>query len=70
MCCGLVAAQSAADFDAAGAFDHPVEHDKVWHVFGGKQQRFIAIASDIDIVTFGLETKFKQFGEGWVVLDQ
>ena len=40
------------------------------HVFGGEQQRFVAIAGGADGVTFAAEAIFDQFGEGEIVFDQ
>ncbi len=69
--CGFLgAAQAAADLDAAGALDHPVEHDQIGHLFAGQQQRLVAIGGGDDIVAFGLEAEFEQFGECRIILDE
>ena len=66
----LVAAQAATDLDPAGPFDHPVENDEIGDIFGGEQQRFIAIGGRADLIAFIGKAVLEQFGEGGIVLYQ
>ena len=66
----LGAAQTSADLDPAGAFDHPIEHDQIGRFFLRQQQRLIPVRGRSDGVTFTLETELQQLGEGWIVLYQ
>ncbi len=66
----LVAAQAAADLDAAGSLDHPVEDDEVGHFLGGEHQGFVAVGGGADAVALVGEPVLEQFRKGGVVFDE
>jgi hypothetical protein len=67
---GLVPAQAAADFDPAGTFDHPVQHDQIRGFFLREQQGFITIGGDGYGIAFRSETEFQQLGQRRIILNQ
>ena len=67
---GLVAAQTTANLDPAGAFDHPIQHDKVWCFFLGEEQGIVAIRGDGYGIAFSGEAKLQQFGQRRIIFNQ